>query len=86
MKKAKINNRSKRSLGNKSITNNLNAEDTINYIIDEINKVFENDTSQKKSVLSINQTLNKMIDTFERIKMRKIIDNERKIRELVQQN
>ena len=51
-----------------------------------MNKIFENNASQKKSVLNINQTLNEMIDTFEKIKMKKIIDNERKIQKLVQQN
>ena len=34
----------------------------------------------------MNQTLNKMIDTFEKIEMRKIIDNEQKIRELIQRS
>ena len=49
-KKAKINDRSKRSLEiNESVINNLNAKNTMNYIIDQMNKVFENDTSQKNS-------------------------------------
>ena len=83
----KINDWSRRNLEiDESLINNLNAENTINYIIDQINKVFENDASQKKFILNINQTLNKMIDTFEKIKMKKIINNERKIRELIQQS
>ena len=51
-----------------------------------MNKVFENDASQKKFVSSINQTLNDMINTLEKIKVEKIIDNEQKICELVQQS
>ena len=57
-----------------------------NHIIDEMNRFFENDALQEKSVLNINQTLNKMIDTFERIEVNKIIDNERKIQKLIQRN
>ena len=64
----------------------MNAKDTINHIIDQINRIFENDASQEKFVLNINQTLNEIIDTFEKMKMRKIIDNERKIQKLVQQS
>ena len=86
-KETKINDRSRRSLeADKSIISNLNAKDTIDYIIDRINKVFENDASQEKSVSDIDQTLNDMINTFEKMEMRKIIDNERKIHELIQQN
>ena len=86
-KKTKINNRSKRSTkADKSVISNLNAENTINYIIDQINRVFENNASQEKFVLNINQTLNNMINTFEKIEVEKIIDNEQKIRELVQQS
>ena len=61
----------------------MNAKNTINYIIDQMNKIFENNASQKKFVLNMNQTLNEMIDTFEKIN---VISNERKIRELIQQN
>ena len=64
----------------------MNAKNTINYIIDQINKVFENDASQEKFILNMNQALNKMIDTFEKMKMKKIVDNEQKIRELIQQS
>ena len=84
-KKTKINDRSKRSIKvNKSIINNLNAKNTIDHIIDQMNKIFENDASQKKSVSDINQTLNDMINTFEKMEMEKIIDNEQKVCELVQ--
>ena len=87
IKKTKINDRSKRNLeADESLISNLNAENIINYIIDQMNKVFRNDASQEKSVLSINQTLNEIIDTFEKIKMKKIIDNERKIQKLIQRN
>ena len=51
-----------------------------------MNRVFENDASQEKSVLNMNQTLKEMINTLEKMKIKKIIDNERKIRKLVQQN
>ena len=86
-KKIKINDRSKRSTkADKSIISNLNAKNTIDYIIDQMNKVFENDASQEKSVSSINQTLNDMINTFEKMKMRKVIDNEQKVRELIRQS
>ena len=86
-KKARINDQSKRSTkADKSVINNLNAEDTINYIINQMNRVFENDASQEKSVSNINQTLNDMINTFEKMEMKKIVDNERKIRGLVQQS
>ena len=83
-KKTKINDRSKRSTkADKSIINNLNAKNTINYIIDQMNKIFENDASQKKFILNMNQTLNKMINTFEKMNM---ISNEQKIHELIQRN
>ena len=51
-----------------------------------MNKVVESDASQKKSVSNINQTLNNKINTFKKMKMRKIVDNEQKICELVQQS
>ena len=51
-----------------------------------MNKIFENDAAQKKIVSNINQALNEMINTFEKMKVRKIIDNEQKIRELIQQS
>ena len=51
-----------------------------------MNKVFENDASQEKFILNMDQALNEMINTFEKIEMRRVIDNNRKIRELVQQN
>ena len=49
-----------------------------------MNKVFENDASQEKSVSDIDQTLNDMINTFEKMKVKKIVDNERKVHGLVQ--
>ena len=64
----------------------MNAKNTIDYIIDRMNKVFENDASQEKSVSDIDQTLNDMINTLEKMEMRKIIDNERKVHGLVQQS
>ena len=49
-----------------------------------MNKAFGNDTPQKKFVSDMDQALNKMIDTPEKIKMKKTIDNEQKVRGLVQ--
>ena len=51
-----------------------------------MNKVFENDASQKKFILNMNQALNKMINTLENVKMEKIVNNEEKIRGLIQQS
>ena len=86
-KKAKIDDRSKRSLEvNKSVISNLNAKNTIDYIIDQMNRVFENDASQEKFILNMNQTLNEIFNTFEKMELKQTIDNERKIRELIQQN
>ena len=64
----------------------MNAKNTINYIIDQMNKVFENDASQEKFISDIDQTLNDMINTLEKMKMKKIIDNKQKVRGLTQQS
>ena len=48
-----------------------------------MNRVFGNDASQEKSVLDMDQALNEMIDTLEKMD---VISNERRVRELIQRN
>ena len=64
----------------------MNAEDTIDHIIDQMNKAFGDDASQEKSVSDIDQTLNDMINTLEKMKMKKITNDEQKICGLIQQS
>ena len=81
-KEARINDRSKRSAeADRSVASDSDAEGTIDHIIDQMNKVFENDASREKSVLDMNQALNEMINTLERMD---VISNERKVRKLIQ--
>ena len=51
-----------------------------------MDRAFGDDASQEKSVLNMDQALDEMIDTLEKMEMEEVVDNERKVRGLIQRS
>ena len=84
-RKARINDRSKRSLkADRSVISNLNAEDTINHITDQLELIWSSDASQERSTMKMDQALRRILKKLKKTNTQNVTEGADEIYELTQ--